>query len=91
MEMELKREYMLSRRSGGEEGSSRGMKKISSLARKIAGLIEWLAYTIYKYIGLYGESIARPIAWAIFFIILFGLLRLSMGCSLDSCMWESLT
>jgi hypothetical protein len=63
-EMDLKRDYL---RKGGAEKRR--------FADKISRYVEWFAYFLYRIIGLYGESIARPIFWAIGTIILFGILR----------------
>ena len=63
-EMDLKRDYLL----------KRGAEK-RRFADKISRYIEWFAYSLYRIMGLYGESIARPIFWIPVIIILFGVLR----------------
>jgi hypothetical protein len=79
-EMDLKRDHML------KGGAKRG------IFYRISRCVEWFAYSLYKIIGLYGESIARPIFWAIVTILLFGILRdlsshpLSNGVHLSSLM-----
>ena len=60
-EMDLKKDYLL---KGGIK-----------LADRISGYAEWFAYSLYRIMGLYGESIARPIFWIFGTIILFGILR----------------
>ena len=60
-EMDLKRDHLL-------EGADK-------LTHKIAKLIEWFAYSLYKWICLCGESVARPILLALAIIITFGILR----------------
>jgi hypothetical protein len=62
--MDLKRDYL---RKGGAEKRR--------FADKISRYVEWFAYSLYRAIGLYGESIARPIFWIPVIIILFGVLR----------------
>jgi len=63
-EMDLKRDYLL---KGGAEKRR--------FADKISRYVEWFAYSLYRIMGLYGESIARPIFWIPVIIILFGILR----------------
>jgi uncharacterized protein YjbI with pentapeptide repeats len=63
-EMDLKRDYL---RKGGAEKRR--------FADKISRYVEWFAYSLYRIMGLYGESIARPIFWIPVIIILFGVLR----------------
>jgi hypothetical protein len=83
-EMDLKRAHML------KGGAKRG------IFYRISRCVEWFAYSLYRTIGLYGESIARPIFWAIVTILLFGILRylsshpLSNGVHLSSLMSPSL-
>jgi hypothetical protein len=59
-EMDLKRAHMLKGGSG---------------KLKIAKRIEWLAYSLYRWTCLYGESISRPLILASAIIIGFGILR----------------
>jgi hypothetical protein len=59
-EMDLKRDHMLKGGSG---------------KLKIAKRIEWLAYSLYRWTCLYGESISRPLILASAIIIGFGILR----------------
>jgi uncharacterized protein YjbI with pentapeptide repeats len=63
-EMDLKRDYLL---KGGAEKRR--------FINKISRYVEWFAYSLYRIMGLYGESIARPIFWIFGTIILFGVLR----------------
>jgi hypothetical protein len=77
-EMDLKRDYLL---KGGEK---------RKLTDKISGYVEWLAYSLYRIMGLYGESIARPIFWVLVTIIMFGIFRGLFSPPLMKGIWESL-
>jgi hypothetical protein len=65
-EMDLKRDYLL-------KGVFINEKR--RFADKISRYVEWFAFSLYRIMGLYGESIARPIFWIPVIIILFGVLR----------------
>ena len=41
----------------------------------IVRCVEWLIYTAYKWICLYGESVVRPVLWIFSLIMIFGFLR----------------